>query len=323
MPFLKRQSNKYTNSGSRRSEKSKSHEFVRSTSKTDRSIMNIILDDNDIYQGGQSVHGHVVIDLIADVPLSECYIKLFCIGKVGWTDNPGLRDEGHSYNIQRLLLEYFYRLDDGPISFFPAGRHEIPFEFLLPEEALPSSFQSRFGSISYTIEAKIGEHERKRDILVDMPITRNLWLTVGGTSEKDFGVLSFASGNISMQATLDKKGYFRGEDIRVNLMIDNNSSANVKPRVTFYQTQIYMTGERHKTVENSLTEAVDGDEVPAHSLVEDGSILVKIPVNIPLSIKSDLITLKYFVHVTLDIPLATDIHVNLPVIVTSRAALEN
>lgn len=106
-------------------------------------------------------------------------------------------------------------------------------------------------------------------------------------------------------------------------MIDNNSSANVKPRVTFYQTQIYMTGERHKTVENSLTEAVDGDEVPAHSLVEDGSILVKIPVNIPLSIKSDLITLKYFVHVTLDIPLATDIHVNLPVIVTSRAALEN
>lgn len=106
-------------------------------------------------------------------------------------------------------------------------------------------------------------------------------------------------------------------------MIDNCSSANVKPRATFYQTQIYMTGERHKTVENSLTEAIEGDEVAAHTLVDGGTLTVPIPVNIPLSIKSELITLKYFLHVTLDIPLATDIHVNLPVIITSRLALEN
>ena len=84
-----------------------------------------------------------------------------------------------------------------------------------------------------------------------------------------------------------------GENIRINLMIDNSSSANVKPRATFYQTQIYMTGERHKTVENSLTEAVEGEEVAAHTIVEDTTISVEIPVNIPLSIKSDLITVKY------------------------------
>lgn len=114
-----------------------------------------------------------------------------------------------------------------------------------------------------------------------------------------------------------------GEEIRVNYFIDNSSTANVKPRATFYQTQIYMTGERHKTVENSLTEAIEGEEVSAHSIVDNGTILVKIPLNIPLSIKSELITLKYFLHVTLDIPLATDIHINLPVIVTSQMALEN
>ena len=78
---------------------------------------------------------------------------------------------------------------------------------------------------------------------MDAPITKNLYLTVGGTSEKDFGVLSFASGSISMQATLDRKGFFRGEPVRVNLSIDNNSTATVKPRVSFYQTQIYMTGK--------------------------------------------------------------------------------
>lgn len=287
--------------------------------------MKIILDDNDIYQAGQSVRGTIVVDLVTDVPLSECFIKLFCVAKVGWTENPGLRDEGHAYNVQRKLLEILFQLEGyESTDFFPIGHHEIPFEFLLPDSCcLPSSFQSRFGSITYSIDAKAGDHDRKRDILVDVPITKNLWLTVGGTSEKDFGVLSFASGSISMQATLDKKGYFRGEEIRINLLIDNSSSANVKPRVTFYQTQIYMTGERHKTVENSLTEAAEGEEVASHTIVEDATISVQIPVNIPLSIKSELITLKYFCHVTLDIPLATDIHINLPVIVTSRAALEN
>lgn len=287
--------------------------------------MRIILDDNDIYLAGQAVCGTIVVDLVADVPLSECALTLNAVANVGWTENPGLRDEGRSVNVHRKLLEVIYELEAyASEGFIPGGHHEIPFEFLVPDNLnLPSSFQSRFGSIVYTIDGRIGEHARKREILVDVPITKNLYLTVGGTSEKDFGVLSFASGSISMQATLDKKGYFRGEEIRVILLIDNNSTASVKPRVSFYQTQIYMTGERHKTVENSLTEAVEGDEVLSHTLIEDAAIPVAIPVNIPLSIKSELITLKYFVHVTLDIPLATDIHVNLPVIVTSRAALEN
>lgn len=81
--------------------------------------------------------------------------------------------------------------------------------------------------------------------------------------------------------------------------IDNSSSANVRPRVTFFQTQIYMTGERHKTVESSLSEAIEGEEVSRGTLVEDGVISLPIPVNIPLSIKSEYISCKYFVHCTL------------------------
>jgi len=127
--------------------------------------------------------------------------------------------------------------------FIPAGHQEIPFEFVVPDNlSLPSSFQSRYGQINYGIEALFGDQERRREILLDCPITKNLYLTVGGTSEKDFGVLSFASGSISMQATLDRKGFCRGEPMKVNLTIDNNSTATVKPRVSFYQTQIYMTG---------------------------------------------------------------------------------
>lgn len=70
----------------------------------------IVLLENDIYQAGQYVEGSVITDLTADVPLSECYIKLFCTAEVGWTDNPGIRDEGRSFHVQRKLLEMIFNL---------------------------------------------------------------------------------------------------------------------------------------------------------------------------------------------------------------------
>ncbi|KAI7684867.1 Arrestin domain-containing protein 4 [Sarcoptes scabiei] len=284
--------------------------------------MKIILEDNDIYLPGQSVCGVVVFQTVSDIPVNECSIFLKCMVEVGWTDNPGIKDEGRSFHCKRKLMEVPFSLDQ--YDCFRIGQHEIPFEFFLPENLnLPSSYQSRFGSIVYYIDAVFGEKTRRRDILIEIPIVRNLWLSVGGTSEKDFGVLSFASGRITMQATLPKKGFFRGEELIVNYVVDNSSTATVKLRATFFQTQIYMTGERHKTVENSLSDAVESEEIQANSIVEDGSLSLPIPINIPLSIKSEFITLKYFLHLTLDIPFAIDVHMNLPLIITTRLALES
>ncbi|KAH9421536.1 arrestin domain-containing protein 3-like isoform X1 [Dermatophagoides pteronyssinus] len=287
--------------------------------------MKIILEQNDIYEPGQYIRGVIVFNAVGDIPVSECNVNLICMAEVGWTENPGIKDEGHSFHIKHKLMDISYELLalNGE-SYYRLGHHEIPFEFYLPENLnLPSSYQSRFGSIVYSVDVKIGEKLKRREILVEVPIRKNLWLSVGGTSEKDFGVLSFASGKITMQATLRKKGYYRGEELIVDYVIDNCSTATVKPRVTFFQTQIYMTGERHKTVESSLTEAIEGDEIGSHTMIDDGNLTVTIPVDIPLSIKSEYITLKYFLHLTLDIPLAIDIHINLPVVITTRSSLEN
>lgn len=70
--------------------------------------MKIILDENDIYQAGQFVRGTIVINLTTDVPLTECSIRLYCVAEVGWTENPGIRDEGRSFHVQRKLLEMSY-----------------------------------------------------------------------------------------------------------------------------------------------------------------------------------------------------------------------
>lgn len=51
--------------------------------------------------------------------------------------------------------------------------------------------------------------------------------------------------------------------------------------------------------------------------------MIPIPKDIPLTIKSELISVKYLIHVTLDIPHATDVHVNLPIAVTTQSVLES
>src|SRR6218665_880694 len=74
--------------------------------------MKIILEDNDILHVGQSIRGTVIIDLVSDIPLTECKIKMLGFAKVSWQENPGLKEEGRQYNVQRRVLEILYPLED-------------------------------------------------------------------------------------------------------------------------------------------------------------------------------------------------------------------
>lgn len=64
-----------------------------------------------------------------------------------------------------------------------------------------------------------------------------------------------------------------------------------------------------------------GKEIAGHS--EATEILsVRIPSDESLTIKSAVITVKYYVHVTLDIPHSLDLHLNLPIVVTSTKLID-
>ena len=100
----------------------------------------------------------------------------------------------------------------------------------------------------------------------------------------------------------------------MNCDIYNQSTVECTPRATIYQTQIYMCDERHRASQVALTEPVGGEKLDKES---NGTQVVNVvlPKDAPLSIKSDIIAIKYMVHVTLDIPHAIDVHVNLPFVV--------
>ncbi|CAG2176923.1 unnamed protein product [Oppiella nova] len=89
----------------------------------------------------------------------------------------------------------------------------------------------------------------------------NLHVSVGGTVEKTFTFPSVGTGSINMCASVVRKGFESGHPTEVDCFIWNESSLDVTPRVTLYQTQVYMCGERHKAVDVALTEALVGQVV--------------------------------------------------------------
>ena len=97
--------------------------------------MKIILEQKDIYEPGQYIRGVIVFNAVGDIPVSECNVNLICMAEVGWTENPGIKDEGHSFHIKHKLMDISYELLalNGE-SYYRLGHHEIPFEFYLPEK---------------------------------------------------------------------------------------------------------------------------------------------------------------------------------------------
>ena len=64
--------------------------------------------------------------------------------------------------------------------------------------------------------------------------------------------------------------------IEIDCIVENMSSVDVIPRATLYQTQIFMSEERHKTIETSLSPVI-GSKVEA-GLNNAETLFVLIPV---------------------------------------------
>lgn len=195
---------------------------------------------------------------------------------------------------------------------------------------------SAHGFIQYFVRVTIRDkgEEKKfiKEIHVIAPIEKDLMITVGGSVEKS---VLLHGGKVSMHASIARKGFAPGETITVHITVDNKTNTTVVPRVQLNQVQIFMCGVRHKTIETAISNLgdsqqcghnqqsaiVSGAEIAPHSSVEE-LLDVKVPWDESLTIKSSVITVKYFVHVTLDIPHSFDLHVNLPIVVTSGTVLD-
>lgn len=97
--------------------------------------------------------------------------------------------------MNRSLIFSFFLLssDNGEVTVLPAGRHEFPFSFQLPEETLVTSFEGKHGSIRYWVKVKLHRpwatvRKIKKEFTVIEPIDINTPALLVSISARTFHV---------------------------------------------------------------------------------------------------------------------------------------
>ncbi|KAG0437320.1 hypothetical protein HPB47_017494 [Ixodes persulcatus] len=139
-------------------------------------------------------------------------------------------------------------------------------------------------------------------------------MPVESSVEKTLCCWCCTSGPISLYARTDRKGYCPGESIAITADFENLSSRTVVPHATLHQTQTFLAGGKSRSRHCKFTIVTGVAIQPGRSANWDAQLL-KIPAVSPSITNCCLIHVEYAVRITLQIPGAYNLSVDLPIVV--------
>ncbi|XP_035761060.1 arrestin domain-containing protein 3-like [Neolamprologus brichardi] len=185
---------------------------------------------------------------------------------------------------------------------------------------MPSSFQGKNGRISYIMEAKIARSwhwssDAQKEIKFmsrSSPHTVQMMHPQSGSVSKNMGGRS--RGQVQMSATINRGVCSPGETLSVVAKICNSSSKEMRPKFKLQQKIVYSCKKHTNPTFKTLCKMV-GDTISPNS-EQTVSCKIKIPGDIaPTLHNCDIISVKYYVKVYLDISFAFDPEVTFPLVV--------
>ncbi|XP_053321701.1 arrestin domain-containing protein 2 isoform X2 [Spea bombifrons] len=284
------------------------------------------LDTPPVFSSGDTVTGKVLLELVTDIKVDSVKLHAGGYAKVYWTESrsagsstaytQNYSDEVEYINRKETLLQ----TDNGTPTVLPAGRHEFPFTFQLPE-TLVTSFEGKHGNVRYWVKAKLHRpwstvKKTKKEFTVLEPIdinTPDLLSPQAGSKEKIAHAWYCNLGQVSVTAKIDRKGYTPGEVIPIFAEIDNCTTRTVVPKAAIIQSQTFIargTMKQKKCVVATLA----GDSVAAGKRESWHGRALKIPPLGP-SIQCRIIRVEYSLKVCVEIPGSSKLLLELPLVI--------
>ncbi|XP_026862672.2 arrestin domain-containing protein 2 isoform X2 [Electrophorus electricus] len=281
--------------------------------------------DDVVYSSGETLTGKAVLEFSREVKIRA--LKVLCRGAATaqWLEN---RSVGFNtvYTDYTSKITYFRKRqhlirDNGEMTTLPAGRHEYPFSFQLPEETLVTSFEGKHGSIRYWVKVKLHRpwttvKKIKKEFTVIEPIdinTPSLLAPQAGTKEKMARIWYRNAGQVTVTAKIDRKGYTPGEVIPVFAEFDNSTSRSVLPKAYITQTQTFIARGTMKQ-KRAVVATLCGDAVGARRRESWHGRAIKIPPVGPSILQCRIIRVEYALKVCVDIPGTSKLCLELPLV---------
>ncbi|KAK7119665.1 hypothetical protein R3I94_021480 [Phoxinus phoxinus] len=281
--------------------------------------------DDTVYSSGEMISGVVVLELNRETKVRAMRVLGRGVATAHWLEN---RSVGVNtvYNDYTSKTTYFRKRlhlirDNGELTVLPAGRHEYPFSFQLPEETLVTSFEGKHGSIRYWVKVKLHRpwatvKKIKKEFTVIEPIdinTPSLLASQAGSKEKMARIWYRNCGQVSITAKIDRKGYTPGEVIPVFAEFDNSTSRSVMPKAFITQTQTFIARGTMKQ-KRAVVATLSGDIVGAHRRETWHGRAIKIPPVGPSILQCRIIKVEYMLRVCVDVPGTSKLSLELPLV---------
>ncbi|CAG0920472.1 unnamed protein product [Notodromas monacha] len=256
-------------------------------------------------EGGLVVFAGSILQakVIVDQPQTdekELEITLTGQGETGWTEQESSYDAASKKHVTRSrhykqVEEYLTvqkTLWSKATGSSLSSRQSFDFSINLPPD-LPPSFKGTYGSISYSIAAKLKRPMLKfdkeaRETLIIVPLCsmahlRELMEPVKLQKDKQLEVLFWKKGHIHATVNLPRRVHVLGETIPITAEIHNQSSVVVKKTdAKLIQTVTFHCSGRKKEETSNVVRIKRGNVLPG-TIFQWNNVSMVIPKSIPPS----------------------------------------
>ncbi|XP_077570766.1 arrestin domain-containing protein 3-like [Stigmatopora nigra] len=285
---------------------------------------------------GDVLSGRVIVVASKETKVQVLVVKAKGSAEVKWYGQDGpntvsYQDEKKYFYLEHIILQDKNKGDGSEI--IRQGRTVYPFSFVIPNKDMPSSYEGRWGRITYNLQAELTQtiwsiHKTSIDFPFltksEFPFTPKSEMSIIGLKERQSAtIISFyGSGKVILNVTSEKMGLMQGETMEVSVEVINGSNGTVTPKFFLCEKQIFLAQLKTLVHTNEILFG-SGESVLARTSRTIINVL-SIPRQLsPTFCNCSLIKLEYTLKVTLGDPLARGPDIKLPLVILLGSSISS
>ncbi|KAM4597689.1 arrestin domain-containing protein 3-like [Polymixia lowei] len=205
------------------------------------------------------------------------------------------------------------------------GKNVYSFTFDIPKRDMPSSYEGKWGKITYSLRTKltqsiwlVSKAKTEFPFLTksEFPFVSKSEMIIIGLKEPQYGtrISFYGSGKVTINVSSERMGLKQGEEMEVRAEVLNNSARTVTPKFYLCEKQTFCAQAKRIVHTNDVLFGT-GDSVPAATTQTVSSKLSVPPQLPPTFFNCSMMKLEYRFKVILDVPLARDPEIKLPLVI--------
>ncbi|KAM3867558.1 arrestin domain-containing protein 3-like [Diretmus argenteus] len=285
------------------------------------------VNERGTFSPGDTLSGRVTVVASKETKVQSFLVKAKGKAEVQWSEQDGQTSLVHSDKKRYFDFEHIILQDKKGYGseIIGPGKNVYSFTFEIPYRDMPSSYKGKWGRIIYSLRTTLTQslwlvYKAKTEFpfltKAEFPFVSKSEMIIIGLKEPQYGtrISFYGSGKVTMNVTSEKMGLKQGEAMAVSAEVLNDPACTVTPKFYLCEKQTFLAQTKRIVHTNDILFAT-GDSVSAATSGITTRVLSIPPQLPPTFFNCSMMKLEYRLKVTLDVPLARDPEIKLPLVV--------